>query len=120
MAGKKDIQSAVDAAADMIAEKPRINTYLQNAFDYLEKNPEAHTKEERDGILIFAKYLDGFNVLTNELMILAYQQSAKINREIILGLAEHLPKATVEKVVRDITLKHKHHKVRPKQSGTEA
>ena len=107
------------SADEMIPAKPKINTYLQNAFKYLEENPKAHTKEERDGILIFAKYLDGFNVLTNELMILAYQQSAKINREIILGLAEKLPAETVESIVRAITLAHKHHKTKAVNDGNK-
>ena len=115
-------QDEIDAAVEATVGKTEspIKTYLQTAFDVIEmqKAEGVLTPEREEGILSFAKYLDGGNKLTYELALLAYKHSAAIDREIILGLAQHIPKATVEKIVRDITRKHKHQKRMTVDSGT--
>lgn len=116
-------QKEVDDVAEAIqnSEKPSVTTYIATALEVIEKMKadNAWTAEKEDGILILAKYLDSFNGLSKDLVILAYQQSSKINREIMLGLVDQLPAEVVESVVRKVTNSHKHKKVRAVSNGAQ-
>jgi hypothetical protein len=85
-------------------------TYKEVVNEFV-NNGSLKSAEEIVGAMSFAEYLDRNNVLTNELTLLALQQSRKIDREFMKLLidAVGIEKATV--LARQITENHRHTKV---------
>jgi hypothetical protein len=75
------------------------------------------SSDEINGAKEFAKYLDGNNVMTHELTLLAIQQSRKIDRELITKLVEFIGIDKARDIVREVVNNHRHTKVEATKEG---
>jgi hypothetical protein len=92
-------------------EPVKFKTYIEVAESLIAEYPDFYNAEAKDGMLSYAKYLDSFKSLGNELQLLAMQQSRKIDHEIIMECVKVFGEKEVTDVVRIVTLRHRHTKI---------
>lgn len=85
-------------------------TYQEVANAFIE-SAELKNTDEIAGVKLFAEHLDGNNVMSHQLTLLALQQARKIDRETILALVEALGMEKSQEIVRAVVEKHRHTKI---------
>lgn len=97
-------------------------TYQEVADQYLgvKYKDMDGAEAEKQEIMEFAKYLDGFAVLDDKLQILAYQKAREIDREVLFAMARELPKAKVEEIISGVYAKHHKHKTNERTDTSES
>lgn len=87
-------------------------TYQEVAQEYFEKQQNSFfdIPQTKEIVLAFAKYLDSFQVLTDQLQILAMQKSREIDGKVLHAMADALGKEKTEEIIREIYKEHRHTK----------
>lgn len=85
-------------------------TYKEVAKEFIESRQPTLDPDEIVCIKQFAKYLDGFHIITPEMEQLAIQKSREIDREVMFALAKELSKEKVEEIIRGVHSRHRHSK----------
>lgn len=99
-------------------QETKFTTYLEVADKLIKENPDFYTKDQLEGLMSFAKYLDSFKSIGNELQLLALQQARKIDRELILACCDEFGRDKVAALAKIVTARHRHHKVWIEDEGT--
>lgn len=72
--------------------------------------------DEIAGVMKFAQSLDGQNVMSPELTLMAMQQARKIDRELIEALIEAVGLDKAKEIARSVVSRHRHTKVCPDEA----
>lgn len=99
-----------EVAIDNVTREKISKTYKEYAQEFIDNNKISNI-DEIAGVLLFAEHLDGNNVLTNELTILAIQQARKYDRELLLLFIDEVGLEKAQELARKVVGNHRHTKV---------
>lgn len=103
------------ATVNKIVQDKISKTYKEYGQEFVESTKLANT-DEIAGVLMFAEHLDGSNVMTNELTLLAFQQARKIDRELLSLLIDEVGLEKAKELAQKVVANHRHTKVCPDEA----
>lgn len=103
-----------EIAIDKITKEKISKTYREYAQEFIDKN-NIFNVDEISGVFLFAEHLDGNNVLTNELTILAIQQARKYDRELLMLFIDEVGLEKAREFAQKVVGNHRHTKVCPEE-----